>query len=234
MVFRPSHISAFAALLVMSAAVWCDEAGAQSLPGSADPSRFNERFERGVPEGEKQIEAPSSLDVSAAIPEAPDGFVLHGVQLEGLSAFDEADFSSLINEYVGRSVDLNVLNHLAARITARYREAGYFLAKAVVPQQEIEGGVVKLQVIEGYVHDVRIDDPEELLERDRFGITQDTLSKIKTLKPLHGPTLERYILILNEQAGLVVQTFMESAPDAPLPGGVTVVLKITKKTSCAV
>ncbi|MGA4816816.1 POTRA domain-containing protein [Pseudomonas aeruginosa] len=45
---------------------------------------------------------------------------------------------------------------LANRLTAKYRQDGYLLTQVVVPEQSIEGGKVRLQVIEGYLEHVQI------------------------------------------------------------------------------
>ncbi len=223
----PNQICAFLIILLCGEVV--SIAHAQSLPGSADPSRFDKVFGEPTVDTEKDIQAPQDYSVDTNIPEATDGFVLNAVHLSGLSVFSQQNFQPLINEYTDRSVDLNVLNHLAARITSRYHEHGYFLSKVLVPVQEIEGGNVTLQIIEGHVHDVIIDDPSDLLGSDALNITNDTITKIKALNPLHGATLERYMLLLNEGAGVHVQSIMSSATDAGLPGAINVTLKVSKK-----
>ena len=37
------------------------------------------------------------------------------------------------------------------RMSARYRNDGYILSQVIVPAQSVEGGVVRLQAIEGHV-----------------------------------------------------------------------------------
>ncbi len=198
-----------------------------NLPGSADPSRLEERLRGPLLQQDNNIVAPEKMDIDGDIPQAPDGFILNRIVLTGVTAFDTGHFSTLIDEYIGRSVDVNVLNHLAARITQIYREEGYFLSRAVIPQQEVMDGIVKIQVIEGHVGNVIIDDPDALLQKDIFDITAKAMQKIKALDPLHGPTLERYVLLLNDQSGLTVQNILQ-APEQPTgrPGQVDIVLKI--------
>jgi POTRA domain, ShlB-type len=38
---------------------------------------------------------------------------------------------------------------VAVRVTGLYRDRGYFLARAYLPAQEIEGGIVRIAVLEG-------------------------------------------------------------------------------------
>ena len=48
-----------------------------------------------------------------------------------------------------QDLDFNGLNDAASRIQRYYRERGYFLAVAYLPQQEIKDGIVEIAVLEG-------------------------------------------------------------------------------------
>lgn len=217
-------------LLIVVLSLSVKGAHAVELPASADSSRFEKRFAKPLPGGEDAVIRPPQDDnITPDIPVAKEGFILEGVRLSGVSAFPEHIFDGLISEYVSHSVDLGVLNHLAARITAYYRDQGYFLSKAIIPEQDIENGIVEIRVIEGYVSNVLIDDPQGLLVSDYWGITADTIAKIKALKPLYGPALERYILLLNEGAGVYVQSIMTAPSHPEEPGAVDITLRIERQ-----
>lgn len=200
------------------------------LPGSADPSRLQERLLIPQTEQAQDIIAPEDIEIDDTIPQNPEGFVLEGIALEGVTAFEENHFNDLIAEYMYLPVDINTLNHLAARITKIYRDTGYFLSRAVIPQQEVTDGVVIIKVIEGHVGNVILVDSEGLLKKDRLGIVQKTIRKIETLDPLHGPTLERYVLLLNDHMGLTIQNILQ-APSVPSEAGsVDVILRVLPNT----
>ena len=63
---------------------------------------------------------------------------------------------SYYQHMLGKQVSLAELVDLANRLTAKYRQDGYLLTQVVVPEQSIEGGKVRLQVIEGYLEHVQI------------------------------------------------------------------------------
>lgn len=199
------------------------------VPASADASRFEDRFMTPLPQGNVDIERPKKVEAAGTIPEAEDGFVLKGVKLRGIKAFPKGKFQHLVDQYIGRTVDLDTLKHLAMRITQEYRKNGYFLSRAVVPSQEIdeENSTVIIQIIEGHVGDVIIDDEDGLLEKDSHRIIDNTIAELKRMQPLHGPTLERYMLLLNDAYGVTVQSVLQ-APDPTKSevGAVNVVLKI--------
>lgn len=207
----------------------------QTLPGSADPGRINERFRPPMPERTEEITPPKTQSIDEAIPTATNGFILEDVRLEGVTAFNAEKFVPLIAQYRGKMADLNTLNHLSARITATYREDGYFLSRAIVPQQEIDNGIVTIRVVEGFVNDVIIDDPDGLLSKDPLGILSNTIAQIKSTVPLHGPTLERYALLLNQSYGIYAQNILTAAKAdmQAAPGAINLVLKITANPSAA-
>ena len=197
-----------------------------SIPSSADPARAQDRFDL-LPHNRlnQDIKPPEMLAPDTDIPDAPDGFVMQDITLRGATIFSRDDLDFIIKDYIGRRVDLTVLNHLAARITAYYREKGYFLSRALIPQQEVNDNTVTVQIIEGYISQVIIDDPEDLLADNVLGTVRGTIDLIRGLQPLHGPTLERYMLILNEGTGVHTQSLMQADPNAARVGGVQLVLR---------
>lgn len=219
-------ICRFIVCLLLCTGCFSVSSHAQSVPSSADASRFDERFQRPVLNKNNRIESPQSINATSPIPEAEDGFVLKSISLTGMTVFTQEDFQDIIDEYIGLSVDFNVLTHLTNRITAFYREKGYFLSAAVIPQQEVEGGSVTIQVLEGYVHDVIIHDPMNILKSDFLGMTQKIATAIELLDPLHGPSLERYMLLLNDGVGVQVSSILDATSGASKAGGVNITLSV--------
>lgn len=203
----------------------------QTLPGSVDSGRFDQRFLPADKIKEDGIIGKKKIAPEGPIPTIDTGFILIDIELEGGTALSDLFFQDLITEYKGRTVDLSVLNHLASRITQRYRDDGYFLSKAIVPKQKVIDGIVKIQVIEGYVDTVTIDDPEGLLRNDYFNVLSTTIDAIKSLRPLYGPALERSILLLNDASGIEVQSILSASKNPHSIGAVDVVLKAVEKDS---
>lgn len=126
---------------------------AQNLPGSVDPARLQDQLEKSHP-------APStqSLDIlpnaPQAVPSLPppvtEGFVLKEVVIEGATVFSQAELTKTYKDYIGQKAELGTIQFIAGRITQLYRDRGFFLSRAVVPQQEVEAGRVRIVVVEGY------------------------------------------------------------------------------------
>lgn len=224
--FNLAFLSASLATGLLLTPYGISHAQTPQLPGSADPSRLQERLLIPQTDQTQDVIAPEDMVIDGDIPQNPDGFILEGVTLQGVSAFDDTYFNDLIDKYIGLTVDINTLNHLAARITKIYREEGYFLSRAVIPEQEITNGLVMIEVIEGRIGKVILEDNDALLKKDTLSIVYKTMHKIETLKPLHGPTLERYVLLLNDHMGITIQNILQAPKEPSQTGSVDVLLRV--------
>ena len=81
-------------------------------------------------------------------------FTLRAVELSGASALSVSDLSSAWSSYIGQTISVGKLYEIVTAISARYAQAGYALSFALLPEQDITDGVVKIAVVEGYVDDV--------------------------------------------------------------------------------
>jgi hemolysin activation/secretion protein len=146
-------------------------------------------------------------------------FVLKNVVLtpadeEKQLAIPEAELRDIWASYLGQEISLEDLLGVAAEITARYRNAGYVLSRAVVPAQEITDGTARIEVVQGYVEKITIrradqasgeEVPLEQIVTGRRGIVEHARTKILESKPLQAKVLERYMLLLNDLPGVEAQ-----------------------------
>jgi hemolysin activation/secretion protein len=97
------------------------------------------------------------------------GLKLHvkGFRITGNTLFSEATLLEAVKEFVGKEQTIDGLNDAATKVRAHYRERGYFLAQAYLPQQEIKDGIVEIAVIEARVGKVAVN----LKEGTRFSET---------------------------------------------------------------
>lgn len=127
-------------------------ANAQVDPGS---------LERTIP---RAVVVQPDRTSSIVAPDAPTpvatrlsgAFVLGAVQIIGSSKFDSTELSRSYEPYLAGMVDQQALNQIAANITELYRENGYFLSFASIPEQPVQAGVVKVHVFEGYIAEIEI------------------------------------------------------------------------------
>ncbi len=74
---------------------------------------------------------------------------IYSFEIEGVTLLPTAEVEAQLAGLIGQEASLDDLRLAAARVTALYREHGYFLARAYVPAQRINGGGVRIAVLEG-------------------------------------------------------------------------------------
>ncbi len=112
------------------------------------------------------IERPLDIDAGTRIQIA--AFELLGVTDRPQQGIDVREIQALIDGKIGARADgftVGRLQEVADEVTRYYREHGLILAQAFVPVQNVEGGVVKIQVLEGVLGRIVAEGNEMYQER---------------------------------------------------------------------
>ncbi len=154
-----------------------------AAPGSAAPAlRIDSADGSSVPEGGAQVR-------------------LVAIRISGNTAFDNAALQDLLADTLGKEQSFADLNRLAARVSRHYRKAGYLLARAYLPAQEVKDGVLDIAVLEGTLGQVSI--------TNHAGLKDSALAPLQALPlnaPLHTQNLDRSLLSLSDLPGTRVQS----------------------------
>jgi hemolysin activation/secretion protein len=142
--------------------------------------------------------APRIEGLPAPAPTAPGGpaVALKAVSISGNTIFDDATLQGVVGDVDGKGFDLAGLRAIADRVAAHYRANGYSFARALIPAQRMEGGILRIEVVEGRYA------PHNLVSEDPRG--RDGRVFLETLKPgtvIHSASLERATLLLDDQPG---------------------------------
>lgn len=122
----------------------------------------------------------------------------------------ENELQNLVKNRVNTEMTFAELQHLAEKITHYLREKkGFLLARAYLPRQEVNKGVIEIAIIAGI-----LDDETEIDLREPFRIKPEVLANIadKTLpedKPVRMEDLERTILLINDLPGISAESSLE-------------------------
>ena len=172
---------------------------AETLPGAADVGRIKPEEKIVVPDRsqDQQLTVPAVLP-SAPIPEAAKTihFTLKSVDIEGMTAFTREQMADVYAPYIGKEVSLDVVWTIAGMITERYRNAGYFLSRAYVPQQHIKDGSITIKVIEGYIGKVELPD-----DVNGHRVVQEYIERLMAEKPVLADEVESFLLRMNDLPG---------------------------------
>jgi len=123
--------------------------------------------------------------------------VLRGVTLTGASAIPQDQIVKAYQSYLGKRISQADLAAIATAISEIYRSAGFQLSRAIVPPQDIQNGLVRIQVIEGSIAEVTLEGEGA----EKFGI-RSFLDPVLAEHPSRLATLERQLLLINGLPGV--------------------------------
>jgi hemolysin activation/secretion protein len=131
-------------------------------------------------------------------PGAP--FLVRSIRISGNTVFDTATLQALVADADGQSLTLQQLDDKVARITRHYHRHGYTLAQAIIPAQEIQDGIVVVEIIEARYGSIRLDHQG----RVKSALLQDTLATLQGGQTISQPRLDHALLLLSDIPGVTV------------------------------
>lgn len=199
MTLKVFHASLSAALVLCVGIMLPVMAAAQTIPNAADISRI--KPEEKIPRPDRALSNAITIPAQKTSTPVPSEaksikFTLKSLKIIGATAFSNDDLSDIYSGYVDKEITLDTVYSIASAITARYRDAGYFLSRAFVPAQEIDKGNVAIKVIEGYVG--AVDGESEFTQTT---IIRNEIDKLTKQRPLSSKQMERFLLLLNDLPG---------------------------------
>lgn len=213
------RLSTFALLAFSAAAV------AQTAPGTILPGQIERQFQTLPTPRSKPFEAPATAPQQAAPSNAAEiRFVLNSMSIEGATVYPESALRGLYEPYVKREVSLADIYVIANALTAKYRNDGYILSQAIVPPQAVEGGVVRITVVEGFVAEVKVEGDVG----GRQSLIAALSDKITRTRPLTSKALERYLLLMNDLPGATARATL--APSATQAGASDLMVQFSHRT----
>lgn len=147
--------------------------------------------------------APSGAAVQAPADAGPT-ILFSSVKIERMSALPEAspvDDPRLLGAaepYLNRPVSLEELRELGTEMEGIFRDAGYPYVRVVLPPQEIVGGSVRFQVIEGWIEGVSVLGDSPIAKAQ----TEARLAELNGKGPLSLDDVESTVALLNRVPGL--------------------------------
>lgn len=158
---------------------------------------------------QRPLQLPEKQTLELNLPDAPSteakvggpSLQVKGFTLQGNSVIASEELLALLADLQGRTLSLGELQGGANRITRLYRERGYPLARAYIPAQEIDGGILQIAVLEGRYGQVQVEDQAGLR-----GSALNALNSLQTGETVRAAELERSLLLLSDTPGVEVKS----------------------------
>lgn len=216
-------------LLTMLALSWGASVRAEPLPSYLDGTETENRLPtanlpvEAYRPGEPfvQVVAPYTLRQQ---PLAMDSRVqVRKVRFEGGTVYALSELRDHYQPIIGQTFSLAELSELTQRLTRRYQQDGYLLSYAYLPPQDFADGRVQVVLVEGHVHDYRI---EGEIGPARAYLVR-LLERLKAERPLTRQTLDRYVGLMGRTPGVTLQARVEAA--AADDGAARLVVQVSRR-----
>jgi hemolysin activation/secretion protein len=183
----------FSALsIVLVTCVYSSLAQAPNPGGDSNQDRFPQSLPIPAPlEPEQQPPLQPSPTPESSEPTNDQTIQVQKIEVVGNTLFQSAALNPIIQPVEGRAVTFAELQKVADAITQLYLNQGYITSRAVLVDQKVTDGIVKIQVIEGGLEKIEIQGTKRLnpnYVRSRIALG--------TGKPLSTAKLEEQLKIL--------------------------------------
>ena len=136
-------------------------------------------------------------------PTAP--FLVRSMQIVGNARIDTATLHALVADAEGQSLTLAQLHERVVRITRYYQTHGYPLARAIIPQQIMEAGNVRIEIIEARYGKV----VAQNTSRVRDPLIDATLSSLQSGQVITQDALDHALLLLSDLPGVAANATLK-------------------------
>lgn len=167
------------------------------------------------------IKIPPSAPIQSDIPET---ITVRRFEIIGSTVLTADDFQKITKDYISpRRISLPELFELRNKITKLYYDKGYITSGAYIPVQELDNGIIKIQISEGGVEDIRITgtkhlNPSYIRSRIALGTT----------KPLNKNQLIEALQLLRLKDTQLIKTISAELSTGTQPGESLVEVAVTE------
>ena len=197
---------------------------AQTVPSVAEPQRLDKRFEQPkVPGSVMEPEVPEAKSYKPSKGLKKIRFILKKIVVTGSTVYSHNAFRRWQKRFIDKKVSLALIYRFAEKITAKYRNDGYLLSRAIVVPQNIKNGVVTIQIVEGYIGNLKIRGP---VKGSKMFLKSYGKALLRS-SPLKAKDLERYLLLIDDLPGVSVESVL--VPSKNEPGASELILTLKHK-----
>jgi hemolysin activation/secretion protein len=193
-------------------------AEASPVPSTAEPGRSSKDL---TPQAKPKASPDSIVPIrpGSVAPDQADKvtFTLKAVTLDGARTLPEARLAALWSQDLNRTISVTRLFEIVNAITNEYARAGYALSFALLPEQDITEGTVRIAVVEGFIDEIIIDGASAsgTTALSLGGQVAAQVARLKASRPLKTAELERALLLLNDLPGVTARAVFAASKTTP-------------------
>jgi hemolysin activation/secretion protein len=172
-----------------------------------------------APAPEVVIEGPAAGD-DGNLPESDSVFQLSDIHFSDSFFIDATVLHNISADYIGHPVHFADINAMIGKINAIYAQRGIVSARALVPPQTIDSGVLEVRLVEGRLGELEIDGNK--------AVKSDFISErinVAAGQVVDVPNLRDELTRLNRTTELSVQSALRAGQ---APGSTDLILHVTE------
>lgn len=181
------------------------EARAQSQPDNVGAQILRQTEPQAMPQQSVKVR-PEVTVIEPVKAEGPT-IIVSGFSFDGNTVFPADVLAPVLQSFVGQGLTLAELQYAADLIAKFYQDQSY-VARAVVPEQDVVGGIVRIQIVESRLDTIEIDGSVKGQGQER--IQQFVGAGLKSGDNLNLRRIERGTLLLNQLPGTDYQTVLRA------------------------
>jgi hemolysin activation/secretion protein len=141
-------------------------------------------------------ESLSTGQASAAGTDAKPSFDLFDFQIDGNTVLDDETLEKAVYSFLGPNKTVDDVENARKALEDAYRKAGYPTVVVAIPEQDVNEGIVRIEVLEGKIETVHITGAKYYA----LGKIRDTVPALAEGQVPHMPTVQEQMTILAQQA----------------------------------
>jgi len=168
-------------------------------------------------------QGPQDPDIGTD-PSESDAILIREIIIEGNTVVDTPTLEKIVTPYLNTELTIEDMGALTDLVTMAYQDAGYLLARAFLPEQEIANGILKITIAEGRIGQILVQGQTHYHERviKRYFKQQEAHSVISEAM------LEKGLLLTNETPNLKTNIILKEGAE---PGEVDVILNTADESN---
>ncbi len=146
-----------------------------------------------------------------------------GITQQSVEQLVKAVAEEMVATVATQGFTISMFEHITGAIGRFYRQRGYFLTRAYIPEQTVTNGIVQINIVEGFLDDV-VFIGNSLYSNEQLKTIFDPL----TGQSVYKPDIDEALFILNDYPGL--SSKMVFGPGLK-PGSAAIQLKSSEVTT---
>ena len=147
---------------------------------------------------------------------------LKSIQFKGVSILGDMELKGIVEPFLNKPMSYEQMLDIGTTVEAYYRKNNY-LARAILPPQDLEDGILTVEVIESVLSKVEVEQELEELPNTQQHITALIKAQQKPGEPLNTKSVDRALALANDLPGMSVQGALREGREA---GETDLILKL--------